>query len=196
MNNAGRGAVLNLIGGKTYPPLKVNSKKKVANLNADLIDGLNSTQLAPGVTRLTIGPGPISTSTTRFYTVKIPAGWYQFTLAGVVSSTTSTDSLTCLMGDLHLLVVQPPAEPDYANGYYTHDQGALDAVRKGVMGETAIMKVRAGATVVYGCAANGTGPLTQGQPITFTYRAVPAPTIKTGTRYDPTPRVVPRLTAR
>ena len=40
--NIGRGPVLNLVGGKPYPPLKVNSKVRVANFNADLNDGLES----------------------------------------------------------------------------------------------------------------------------------------------------------
>jgi hypothetical protein len=194
--NTGRGPVLNLSGGKLYPPLKVNSKKVVTSFNADLLDGKHASQLAPGVTRLGIGRANITTATSRLYTVKIPAGWYQFTLAGVVSSTTNTDSFVCLMGDLHLLVPEPPADPDYANGYYTYDQGSLDAGRKGVIGETTVMKVRSGATVVYGCMASGVGPLTQGQPITFTYRAVPTPRSKTGTPYDPSPRILQRITAR
>ena len=191
--NTGRGPVLDLQGGKLYPPLKVNSRKKVANLNADLLDGKDSKDLVPGVTRLGIGSGDITTATPRFYTAKIAPGWYQFTIAGLVTSSTGTDSFVCFMGDKGLLT---PGPADTVHGFYAYDQGAFDAGRKGVVGHTAMMKVRPGATLLYGCSVSGTGPITQGQPITFSYRAVPPPTIKTGTPFDVTPREAHRLTAK
>ena len=191
VTNTGRGPVLNLNGGKLYPPLKVNSKKKVVNFNADLLDGKDSKALEPGVTRLTIGSGDLDTVSSHLFTTTIPAGWYQFTLAGVINSSTMTDDFVCLMGDLDLLLAPVP---DYAHGYYTYDQGSFDSARRGVVGHTAIQRVRPGSTVVFGCQISGTGPATQAQPITFSYRAVPAPVTKAGTLYDPTPRMMHRLT--
>src|SRR4051812_20200530 len=41
---------LALSGPKSEPPLKVNSSKKVAKLNADLVDGLDSAKLQARVT--------------------------------------------------------------------------------------------------------------------------------------------------
>ncbi len=42
----GPGAALSLVVEQGQPPLKVNSSEKVASLNADKVDGLDSTQLA------------------------------------------------------------------------------------------------------------------------------------------------------
>ena len=189
--NTGRGPVLSLDGGKLYPPLKVNSKKKVANLNADLIDGLHASQLQPPTGRLGITSADLTTSETRYYKLKIPAGWYHFTLAGLLTSGTNTDSFTCIVGDLGKILAG-----NVAAGYYTYDTGKFDGPRGGVVNHSAIMHVAAGSTLVYFCAVSGTGPATQVQPITISYRSVPAPTLKVGTQFTPSPRAAQRLTAR
>jgi len=43
----GAGAALSLLVGENQPPLKVNSDAKVANLNADLLDGQDSSAFLP-----------------------------------------------------------------------------------------------------------------------------------------------------
>jgi hypothetical protein len=48
VTNTGSGAPLKLQGPTAQPPLIVNSKAKVANLNADSLDGVNSTGFARG----------------------------------------------------------------------------------------------------------------------------------------------------
>ena len=189
VTNTGRGPVLSLNGGKLYPPLKVNSKKKVANFNADLLDGKDSKALEPGITRLWMGAEDLNTADPHLFTTTLPAGWYQFTLAGILNSETSTDSFVCFMGDIDLLLAE-----NYAQGYYTYDQGDFDGPRRGVIGHSAIQRVRPGASIVYGCQISGTGPATQAQPISFSARAVPVPVLKKGPAYDVTPRMMHRLT--
>jgi len=192
--NTGRGPVLNLVGGKPYPPIKVNSNKRVANFNADLIDGLDSKQLVPGVTRLSIGTGDLNLTDGTFFKVALAPGWYQFSLNGLLNSSTDTDGWVCLMGDFNLL--SAPAN-DSAHGFYTYDQGKFDANgRRGVISNTAMMRVLTGAKVIYGCSGSGTGPISQSQPVTFSYRAVPKPTIKTGAPFDISPRMMHRIAAR
>jgi len=190
VNNLGRGPVLNLVGGKPYPPLRVNSKKKVANFNADLLDGRSIEQLQPATGRLSITSADLLTSATRYYKTTIPAGWYDFTIWGFVTSTTTTDGYTCLIGDLAKLTVN-----DYT-GLYAADQGALDAGRRGVVSASSIHRVLPGATVVYACSASGTGPLVQRLPITFSYRKVSDPTTKVGTPFTPRAVVRHKLMAR
>lgn len=46
--NKGPGPALNLVVGANQPPMKVNSSAKVANLNADGLDGKDSTQFVQG----------------------------------------------------------------------------------------------------------------------------------------------------
>ena len=41
------GTPLSLVGKASQPPLKVNSSKQVAHLNASLLDGRSAAQLAP-----------------------------------------------------------------------------------------------------------------------------------------------------
>ncbi len=50
-----KGPALVLKTKKSSPPLKVNSKKRVAKLNADQVDGLDAEQLAPATTTYTFG---------------------------------------------------------------------------------------------------------------------------------------------
>jgi len=108
---------------------------------------------------------------------------------GALASTATTDSYTCLIGDLAKLTVN-------YTGLYAADQGALDAGRRGVVSASSIHRVLPGATVVYACSASGTGPLVQRLPITFSYRKVSDPTTKVGTPFTPRAVVRHKLIAR
>jgi hypothetical protein len=59
-----RGTPLSLVANKSKPPLKVNSSKRVAHLNASLVGGLSASRLSSG----SFGQVPPSTDVT------IPAG--------------------------------------------------------------------------------------------------------------------------
>src|SRR5437870_2251295 len=50
VQNSGHGTALSLIGGSGAPAFKVNSQTKIASLNADLLDGLDSAALQKRVT--------------------------------------------------------------------------------------------------------------------------------------------------
>jgi hypothetical protein len=52
---AKKGPALVLKTKKSSPPLKVTSKKRVAKLNADKVDGLDAAQLSPATTTYTFG---------------------------------------------------------------------------------------------------------------------------------------------
>ena len=52
LTNTGSGAPLQLKGKDSAPPLVVSSKKKVARLNSDLLDGKHSTAFEPKITPL------------------------------------------------------------------------------------------------------------------------------------------------
>ncbi len=55
-----KGTPLKLVGKKTKPPLKVNSSKQVAHLNASLLGGLSASQLSSG----SAGQIPVATDLT------------------------------------------------------------------------------------------------------------------------------------
>ena len=50
VQNTGTGAALSLVGGAGAPPFRVNSSSKIASLNADFLDGLDSSALQKRVT--------------------------------------------------------------------------------------------------------------------------------------------------
>ena len=71
VQNTGSGTALNLIGGAGAAPFRVNSNTKVASLNADFLDGLDST----GFWKLggnTVGsPGVLGTTTNQPLELKV-----------------------------------------------------------------------------------------------------------------------------
>jgi|GEM_PF-1006510 hypothetical protein len=109
--NNGAGPALSLKVGQGQPPLAVNSSAKVADLNADQIDGLDSTEFAPNAVEAwrTVGTsefqngwsnyGGQNVSTAAFY--KDP--WGVVHLKGVVSGGTVADSPVVASGTIFWL---------------------------------------------------------------------------------------------
>jgi len=108
LTNSGAGAVLQLKTTKpaTRPPLRVNSKVKVAKLNADFVDGMSAAQL--GV-RTLVYEKAFSLPGVSGYTLTlpaVPAGNYLGTMSGWVYGP-ATSNMECFIrvpstGRLHL----------------------------------------------------------------------------------------------
>ena len=62
------GPVLDLKAKKNSPPLRVNSSVRVDNLNADMVDGLSSAELAGFSSQMVWSSGMSPRSTARFIT--------------------------------------------------------------------------------------------------------------------------------
>jgi hypothetical protein len=73
-----KGTALSLKSKSTKPPLKVNSRTKVAKLNADQLDGLDSTALQNRPYVITLA-GSSGTAGIAFPLTGVPAGTYQVT---------------------------------------------------------------------------------------------------------------------
>lgn len=197
VNNLGRGPVLNLIGGKPYPPLKVNSNKKVANFNADLVDGLDSTVLEPGITRvLMAAKGSTPPSTPEFHRISLPAGIYQVSISGIARNPTQSDSgtITCLLADQETVFANP-SNPNYAG--LVADQAELANVYGGfaLFTGSGLLTLPAGHHVVYACSSNATtGQVVVESPMIATLRKVRKVTTVTGPVWTPPlPRTAARL---
>ena len=195
VNNQGRGPVLNLIGGRTYPPLKVNSKKKVANLNADTVDGLDSKVLEPGVFRAVIaarGSTPPSSSPT-LTSVKLPAGTYLVTLNGIITNpTASTDgTFICLVVDAEKTFVTPV---NFSGVEVAAQKDLSVGPGEGVFSESDVYTIAANHHTAYSCTGSATtGSLTVAKAVVVTFRKVSTPKNLPSTPYTPP---APRMMAR
>jgi len=196
LTNTGRGPVLSLDGGKLYPPLKVNSKKKVANLNADSVDGMSATQLEPGIYKIVIAPkGPVPTSTV-FHQVALPGGVYQATLSGIADNPTdsSVGTVSCVVGDRETLFANP-STPNYAALFAAQED--LSTVYGGfaLLGTSALFTLPAGHHVIYSCTANAaSGAVVAESPLIATLRKVSKVTTKSGPVWiPPAPRPLARV---
>ena len=73
LNKSGAGPALRLLVD-SGPPLAVNSQGKVANLNADKLDGTDSSGLVPKKTYTKVVPKPLSGNLTATITASCDAG--------------------------------------------------------------------------------------------------------------------------
>lgn len=87
------GAVLNLKAKKGSPPLAVNSKERVDNLNADLVDGLSTDQLANNarIIKLTLA----ADAATPSWNINVPNGTYIVNWQAYVDLVNSAGDLLC-----------------------------------------------------------------------------------------------------
>jgi hypothetical protein len=85
VTNHGAGPALVLKNRAAYPPLQVGSSVKVAGLNADQVDGLDSSQLEPATWEYRIGQAGETFS--RRVTFAVPSGWYQATAHATAKTT-------------------------------------------------------------------------------------------------------------
>jgi len=196
VNNLGRGPVLNLIGGKPYPPLQVNSKKKVANFNADLVDGFDSTALEPGLTRILMAAkGSTPPGSPVYRRVSMAAGTYWVSVTGLARNPVQSDSgwITCLVADQETVFANP-GTPNYAG--VVADQAELAKVYGGfvLFGGAGLLTLPAGHHVIYGCSSSATtGKVVVASPMIATFRKVRKVTTVSGPVWTPPARAVARL---
>ncbi len=91
------GSVLSLHSkSSSNAPLTVNGRGKVANLNADLLDGLDSTALRAKTYRYSM-PAQGSVSVVNTYFPHLPSGIYHASYS-VAMQVSSTNPITCYFG--------------------------------------------------------------------------------------------------
>ena len=196
VTNTGRGAVLNLKGGALYPPLQVNSKKRVANLNADTVDGLDSKALEPGVFRAVLAAkGSTLQSSPAFSSVKLPAGTYLINLSGIVTNETTSDDglIICLVIDAEKTFAAPP-DVNFAGIEVAIQKDLSVSTGEGVFSDSSVYTIAANHHSAFQC--NGsvtTGALTVQKAVVATFRKVGTPTsLPTAPYVPPSPRLIPR----
>ena len=160
IKNTGHGPALSLISGKKYAPLKVSNAKVVKKLNADLLDGLDSTQIAPETTRVSLGSPGETFTTYRYLTFTLPAAIYEMSMAGQFSVDAGA-SWQCLVGDKVKLLAND------SSGIYLFDAGTDTAIPSGVTTH----QIVGGVEVLVGCYAAGAAA-TMGVPPTFDFHPV------------------------
>jgi hypothetical protein len=85
------GPVLQLKGKKNSPPLTVNSKVRVDNLNADLVDGMTSAELATNT--VTVNLGLAVANNDPIWDVSLPDGTYLVNWQAFLDLVTDDDVL-------------------------------------------------------------------------------------------------------
>jgi hypothetical protein len=183
LKNTGRGPALSLNSIKSAPPLVVNSKKMVKNLNANMVGGQSASQLAGKVIRFHIGsvgatfPG----NTAKLFFAKVPRGNYQIGISGIVSDVGgSGDSYTCLVADKNALLIALGGGTLDLNKVYAVDESTQDDFMFGFMNYTNPTQKVANANIALGCAFNGTGTYTENRLVSFTFRPISVGDKKTG----------------
>lgn len=162
ITNKKSGPVLKL-KTKSGPALSVNTTDKIANLNADLLDGKSVEVIDPMSQLFAIGTaGATGTGVPTFFqTTTLPAGTYEFFMGGTVSST-GTDSSSCAIIDVTRLLANPT---DIAAIFME------DTVEGSIIGELSghyIGDVVAGHRIVFGCNFDTATMIVQ--PAQFTVR--------------------------
>jgi hypothetical protein len=110
IKNTGRGPALALDSGKRVPSLKVSSRKLVKNLNAEMLGGKGSKELAPTTTKLKTG-APGAMPVPNLYEVNVPTGDYLVSMFGLYSSTDPNPFLACTLFDKDRLEVNDISGP-------------------------------------------------------------------------------------
>jgi len=194
VNNLGRGPVLNLIGGKPYPPLKVNSNKKVANFNADLVDGFDSAVLEPGITRIVLAAkGSTPPGSSVFRRVPMAAGTYWVTVTGIARNVTeNSGTITCLVGDQEKVFSVPGG--DYAGIVADQEDLAVAYGGFALFSGSGLLTLPAGHHVIYACSSNApAGQVVVESPMVATFHKVRKVTTVSGPVWTPPARTVARL---
>ena len=200
VNNLGRGPVLDLIGGKAYPPLKVNSKKKVANLNADTVDGVDSTLLEPGLTRIVLAPkGSTPSSSPVFHRISFPKGTYQAEITGIANNPTDSGigNISCIVADQEKTFADP-VNPNYTGLFAVQEDLSLVYGGFALFGTSALFTLPAGHHVIYTCSSSASsGAVIVQSPMTVTFRKVSKVSTVSGPVWTPpAPRAASRLVSR
>jgi hypothetical protein len=180
LKNTGRGPALSLNSIKSAPPLVVNSKKMVKNLNANMVGGMTASNLnGYDLYKLGTAGGTISTTTPHFFTIKPPTGYVHYSLTGIWTSATTSDTLECLVVDKRFLTDMTNIAFIYAE--FRHAASDPDGP---FINQQGFAKFTKSQRLLIGCEGSGTGPIEIAQPITFAFHTVGAQ-IKHGTPFVP-----------
>ncbi len=189
LKNTGRGPALSLNSIKSAPPLKLNSSKMVKHLNANMVGGMTAKTLnGYDLYRLGQSGGTIDTDA-HFFTIKPPTGWVHYSMTGIWTSQTTTDSLECLLVDKRL--VNNPSNISLIYGEFIRTISDQDGP---FINQQGFAKFSKNQRLLIGCAASGTGPIQIAQPITFSFHSVGA-AIKHGKPFDITKNAQRKLQA-
>jgi hypothetical protein len=168
LKNTGRGPALSLNNIKSAPPLVVNSRKMVKNLNADTVDGGSAKDLN-GYLMYRVGKdGQTLSNDLHLFEVKAPAGDYQWSMTGLWISDTSTDTMLCLVTDARFLA--DPSNTNFVYGLFSKQASDTDAPFVQQQGYAHFGKHQ---HLLLGCSTSGdVGPLTTIRAITFAFHPV------------------------
>jgi hypothetical protein len=170
LKNLGRGAALSLNSAKSSPPLVVNSSKLVKHLNANMVGGMTANKLNPSYGLYQLGqPGGTLNLDPHIFTIKPPTGYVHWSLTGVWTSQTGTDSMFCIVFDKRYLNNSSNLAFIYAE--FTKALTDPDAPFIQQQGFAHFTKDQ---RLLIGCEASGTGPIQIAQPITFTFHKIAA----------------------
>jgi hypothetical protein len=189
LTNTGKKGPALALKAKKGPALAVNSTDLVSKLNADLLDGKDSSTLETTTTRY--GIGTVSTTAVPdgqyFAQITLPAGAYEMGIHGEFNSVGSSGS-----GAASCLVIDPtifsnPSNLDYSKLFLG---GAVSTTgnNSGIMDDRNVVTLSAPATVDYGCVMSGS-QYAFAQPMFFTVHPLSAFANGAGT---PTTLPVPR----
>lgn len=151
VTNTGRGPALDLKTGKKFPPLKVNSKKAVKNLNADRVDGKDASALEPTVQRFVLGSNRSPLQAQDLRRINVAPGWYHVTMAGLLTKddVLFTPGVVCYVGDGRVFQNPGTADPDLL--YLAHFSD-LTENSQSAFADADVARVLPGAEVFFGCA--------------------------------------------
>jgi hypothetical protein len=177
LKNTGRGPALSLNSSTHSSPLTVNSSKLVKHLNADRLGGMSATQINPAVSEYRIGsPGSTLSNAQHLFTINAPAGDQAWSMTGIWTSDTSSDSMTCVLWDKRLLT-----HTSHIAYIYAQFQKSLSDVDSNFINSSGVAQFSSHQKLLIGCSTQGdTGTVRVAQPITFTFHKIAA-NVKHGT---------------
>jgi hypothetical protein len=178
LKNTGRGPALSLNSIKSAPPIKVNSSKMVKHLNANMVGGMTASSLN-GYDLYKLGqPGGTVSTDPHIFTIKPPVGTVAYSLTGIWTSDTNTDSLTCLIFDKRYLNDTSNIAFIYAEFNKTvNDPDGPFINQQGIATFTKNQRL------LIGCELSGTGPIKIARSITFAFHTIGAH-VKHGTPFN------------
>jgi len=183
LKNAGRGPALSLNSSKHSAPFKVNSKKMVRHLNANLVHGRTAGQLEPKTITFRLGSvgQSFAGGTVRFFSARVPKGTYEVAVSGLItqSSTDPGDNYSCVIADKATLlrVLSGTVTRTDLTGIYALDGDKSGGFKYGVVGNVNPVQSLKSSSIAYGCQFNSSVTPTPdsfvtSRPVIFTLRQV------------------------
>lgn len=152
VKTSGKHAALSLKTGATVAPLKVKSSAKVAHLNADLVDGKDSSQLGTTTYRYTIPTGEGATRY-RLTFPGLPAGTYLATYSVLANG---ASGLECgFRVDTSTPTVPPVGYSYGAPGRFGETANGTGTIDPNPPGITFVLRCESNAPFTFG-ASSGT----------------------------------------